>query len=912
MTDVFSAYESGLEELLRRLTGGHHRYTEALTLQSRLLENISQTRHYGDTETRRSDRAQIIEALNRLASQEMNGLTFDKLARVEGKLDETRVLQAYLDYIIESNRLLKLHGIYVADQLINIELEKVYVPRCVLQTRNPQEEALLPYSWQQSLGDVEETEGEKRVEGNLLTVDQLLASYPRLVVLGSPGSGKTILLSYMALQYSRNLRDELPLGLPANLTYLPISLYVRDFAKQLGPDRGTDGPDVLLRFIHVYISSWNVAIPENFFDSWLADGNRRCLFLLDGIDEVADEKTRTRIARIIEMFTIRYPQNRYVVTSRVMGYRGSARLGAGYRVATLYNFTSGDIVTFVQKWNREAERFLSGDECSMALDRADRQSANLLQTISNMPTVQELAANPLLLTVVILVYRYRGSLPQRRAELYDMVVEVLLSQWDTAKGIDDISMLHGRALDTRDKRLYLESIAFEMHKRNLREMDGASLMRFLREQFETTGGDADTAAKMAEGFVRFIQERTSLLQEREQGKYGFAHLALQEYLAAVAVVSRDDYVPLVMEHLGDSWWREVIKLVVAKSGRLRVAQLLETILDAPSEPEPIYNLILVADCLIDAGVAQIPDNLRSKVQRRLQHALNNEDIDLNDRAMAGDLLGKIGDPRFMGLCLRSDFIRIPTGPFIMGSQPAYPFALGDELPQSEVDMPAFYIMTYPVTNAQYQRFLADMPDYPAPWSEMFPEWSWDLQRRMYSSDRANHPVVLVSWHDANAYCAWLTRSLLQDQTLPYELRASLNNGWVVRLPTETEWEKAARGPNGYEWPWGHEFLRSRANTREEGFARTTAAGIFPGGASFYGVMDMAGNVFEWTSNVILSSLRPSENVTSSGIYVLRGGAWSHDRQYAHCACRYMASSDNRVPYVGFRTVIAPLLTGEER
>jgi formylglycine-generating enzyme required for sulfatase activity len=166
--------------------------------------------------------------------------------------------------------------------------------------------------------------------------------------------------------------------------------------------------------------------------------------------------------------------------------------------------------------------------------------------------------------------------------------------------------------------------------------------------------------------------------------------------------------------------------------------------------------------------------------------------------------------------------------------------------------------------------------------------------RRHPQEFSSHPVVLVTAMDATQYCKWLKESLIQDLTTPFEIKNLLNSGWIIRLPTEQEWEKAARGGDEREWPWGNNKLRNISNTVEEGLFSTSPVGIFPEGASPYGAYDMSGNVFEWTI---------PDDLHSANLLVLRGGSWAHSLLDAQCNYRFLASSINRTSYIGFRIVI---------
>jgi len=121
---------------------------------------------------------------------------------------------------------------------------------------------------------------------------------------------------------------------------------------------GADGPKLLLDYLRLYFTNQNVTLPPDFFETRLKAGE--CVALFDGVDEVASMTTRQRIARILERFTLAYPDNRYVVMSRIVGYTGGARLGADYAITTVRDFTDEYIARFARHWNRAVELVLAG------------------------------------------------------------------------------------------------------------------------------------------------------------------------------------------------------------------------------------------------------------------------------------------------------------------------------------------------------------------------------------------------------------------------------------------------------------------------------------------------------------------------------------------------------------------------
>jgi formylglycine-generating enzyme required for sulfatase activity len=235
-----------------------------------------------------------------------------------------------------------------------------------------------------------------------------------------------------------------------------------------------------------------------------------------------------------------------------------------------------------------------------------------------------------------------------------------------------------------------------------------------------------------------------------------------------------------------------------------------------------------------------------------------------------------------------EFVRIPAGKFLMGSQDDNKWAANDEKPQFTFDIPYdYWIARYPVTNEQFAQFV-EATDY-----RFSPEKNWQK-----NGDR---PVVNVTWHAATQYCRWLN-TLVASHIQIVKARA--------RLPTEAEWEKAARGKEGNEWPWGNVFDPDKCNSRVSSHGGTTPVGMYsPYGDSPYGVADLAGNVWEWCHSLYQPypyELDPSrEDETSSGTRVLRGGSFAYDRGSTRCAFRLNDFPDTRLGHTGFRVAVAP-------
>ena len=213
---------------------------------------------------------------------------------------------------------------------------------------------------------------------------------------------------------------------------------------------------------------------------------------------------------------------------------------------------------------------------------------------------------------------------------------------------------------------------------------------------------------------------------------------------------------------------------------------------------------------------------------------------------------------------------VPAGEFIMGG----PEGEGEvnEHPQRTVYLGAFYIGKHEVTNAEYKECVdAGACEPPSSNSSSTHDFYYG------NPEYDNYPVIWVSWYDAKAYCEWKG----------------------MRLPTEAEWEKAARGTEARKYPWGNEFDSYKCNTSESGIGDTTEVGSFPDGASPYGAMDMAGNVWEWVADWYDAEYYSGEHRGE------RGGSWFNHHGYVRCALRGMRYPDDRRSFLGFRVAASP-------
>jgi formylglycine-generating enzyme required for sulfatase activity len=281
------------------------------------------------------------------------------------------------------------------------------------------------------------------------------------------------------------------------------------------------------------------------------------------------------------------------------------------------------------------------------------------------------------------------------------------------------------------------------------------------------------------------------------------------------------------------------------------------------------------------------------------------------RVAAGNELIRLGDPRFrldawylpneplLGL------VEIPAGSFVMGSDARQdPEAYADEAPPHEITLPRYYIGRYPVTGSQFRAFIDHSGHKP------------ENEGSLYGPP--NHPVVWLAWLDALRYCEWLTARLREWQGTPEPIATLLRQeAWGVTLPSEPEWEKAARGADRRIYPWGNDSDNNRGNFGGTGIMTTSTVGCFPSGASPYGIEDLSGNVWEWTRSVwgaypyptdpAERAERESLEVREGVRRVRRGGAFFSSPRSTRCTTRLGSGPYPHGGGMGCRVVLRPKL-----
>jgi formylglycine-generating enzyme required for sulfatase activity len=539
----------------------------------------------------------------------------------------------------------------------------------------------------------------------------------------------------------------------------------------------------------------------------------------------------------VEQFATLFPKVRILVTSRTSAYQRQDWKLRGFAEAGLAPFSAAQIRAFVERWYTQV-----GPARGLSANDLQGQALLLNAAIRRNPRLGELAARPLLLTLMASLHAWRqGKLPDQREELYADAVDLLLDQWESRKlrrkpddtyEIIEPSVAEWLRIDRTIVRQALYRLAFEAHRDQAQLIGTADITQDTLAS-ALMGLNSDLDARPAR-LIEFLRDRAGLLEPRGVGIYAFPHRTFQEYLAACHLTERDDFPNNIADLLraDSNRWREVTLLAGSKAvrGAVPYAWLLTDALcpEAPphqkqADESGYWGALLTAQVLTESRSLRstITERNRPKVEHIRQwlvRALRHGALSPVDRAQAGDALAIIGDPRF-----RADawylpdepllgFVEIPAGAFRMGSDGRRdPEALDEEKPQHEVRLPRYFIARYPVTVAQFRAFVEDTGS--------------QAEDEISLQGLPHHPVVDLTWYRALDNCAWLTKRLRTWPGTPEPLAALLRkDGWRVLLPSETEWEKAARGSDGRIYPWGKEPDHNRANYVDTGIVDAKSMG----------------------------------------------------------------------------------------
>lgn len=694
-----------------------------------------------------------------------------------------------------------------------------------------------------------------------------------LILLGDPGSGKTTHLKQVLLKVKRDGPQSI--WLPAGT--IPVYLSLRDI-------RAHDAclPDL----IQQELRGPALAMEPDF-------GQRLCkrgklLLLLDGLDEVANTDERALLARWIEDARVDLPDSYFLVSSRYAGYTEPVELDSRFLELHLRPLDDHQMKAFVTNWYAAVERELVADP-DQAEDQARAGAEDLLEMLqdtdlTSVGRVYAMTRNPLLLTTICLVHRDLGRLPRARAKLYEESIAVLLVRWrqrlrDTTMSSDEAV----RVLQPVAAWLHGESGRTRATRAELLEPVGRGLSRLRHVQLS------------ADQFLREIRDDSGLLTGWGGDQYGFMHLGFQEFLTAQHLRNEGLKKPAALRALaqrfGDSWWREVILMLLAQHNPTAFDEFMGELVQLPEFPEWASSETMALALLEAAEVTDAPFV-------SLLRATDDGDGTLEARQLAAadllarrmpeslpaleELLSNHPAPliqewwrkRQVQARLHGQSVEAPRGGVELLVIPAGRLTTQEG---NEVDISSFCLARTPVTNSQYSEYLRANPNAEKPgyWGDS----QFNLPEQ---------PVVGVSWHEAQAYCQWAG----------------------LRLPTEAQWEYACRAGTTTQYHSGD----SEADLAQVGWYGGNSGGrlhaVTEKEPNSFGLYDMHGNVWEWC----LDNYGPSATPPRAGDgmrhepegaadRVARGGSWYDGPTVARSAYRLGCRPGFRLNDIGFRPAL---------
>ncbi|HMV82998.1 MAG TPA: SUMF1/EgtB/PvdO family nonheme iron enzyme [Blastocatellia bacterium] len=710
------------------------------------------------------------------------------------------------------------------------------------------------------------------------------------VLLGAPGSGKSTLLRRLQYDHSQDWLAGKSTVLNQQVSFfVPLNGY-RPNAKGELPSP--------CEWLNERWKTSHRQMPP--LDEWLQEG--RVLLLLDALNEMPHHSDGSYFD-LIESWRVFAEEaaaqgNQLVFTCRRQDYG----LALHVPVVQVQEMTPEQVRLFLQAYLPQHE-------------------THVWRELSQSPKLLELYQRPYFLRLLCeQVTLTGGEIPQSRAELFTGFVRHALQE-EIRKNSD---LLRPCELLTEEDFLLLNGAQKYAGTFGLPE-EGALIPKLseLAFQMQQQGAQVRLAKKQARELLAHERAGTILklglslnVLDDDSAGVAFFHQLLQEYFAARQLAVKPNPALVRAEWEADRIHPPLAE-VIAGLKRLEWLPALKqtgweetTLTAAPMAADPSgfiralmpHNLPLAARCAV-AAESRLGNELKREIQTALLERMRNPQAEVRARIAAGEALGLLGDPRFElhdgkhGRYLLPPLATIPAGRYTIGNDNG---KYGDEKPQCEVELPEFQIGRFPITNAEYKLFIEAGGYKDEGWWQTQQARAWlrkqeDHQPSRWNDAESNNPlqpVVGVSWFEACAYCCWLT--------------AMAANGDVFRLPTEAEFEAAARGKQARLYPYGDEFDADRCNTREGHVGRTTPVGIFDN-ATPEGVFDLSGNAWTWTLSLYKDYPYRSEDgrekLSATGSRVLRGGSWFFNPLFARAVYRLDFLPADRYGNSGFRLVV---------
>ena len=837
-----------------------------------------------------------------------------------------------------------IHAVADPSRQAPLELADIYVP---LDTTLRVAEDLSLDQWLHARGGRNTRDSEPQRETQPVPVLAALAAHRELTLIGKPGSGKTTFGARMLLALAQVWQgDEAQLAVlgPSwpHGALLPVRIVLRRFAEELPAGTRPATARDLWDFVGRELKSRVFDLPHDAMAHVERIAAKHgALVVFDGLDECGDEARRQRVlAGVDEFMRIADQRYRFIMTARPYAWPSGPDPARG--VYSLADLNGEQIDAFIHAWYAAVVKQgwpINGD--------VDDKRNDLLRNRSR-PDLQMLAENPLLLTLIASLHTSAGRMPDDRVDLYEESVKLLLQRWSSLSGadkalLDELGVPHFK-LD--DLRAVLAKLAFDVHRDNAGREGAADIPehRLVNSIAALLNDSADKAALV----VDYIEKRAGLLlgqgMKDEQRQFTFPHRTFQEFLAACHLSSRGDFASECLALARDvpGHWQVVLPLAARLAGAERGAAAAHLLIGGRAldgrgfSAQPAKRdwacALLAGMQLSELGLGALNANAYARgieVVPRVTGwlcgalAVHPDDggLPARLRAQAGDLLARLGDPRFAAehAYLPAEpllgFVRIAADPeFRIGTraQDVDKIAAATEYQPDDFEInetltptEEFHIARYAVTVAQFRAFVVAS--------------GLVLDDQDALRDADHRPVRRVGWHEARAYCAWLTTQLSSRTQFPDHPIAALvqHGGWRVDLPSELEWEKAARGTGRDQvFTWGDVPDPERANYDDTQLGDTAAVGCFP--ANALDLHDMLGNVWQWTRSLWGEDYdaptfgypyrwqdlrREDEAADDKVLRVVRGRSWHDPRVFARVAFRFRNHPGLRDVNLGFRVVL---------
>jgi formylglycine-generating enzyme required for sulfatase activity len=750
-----------------------------------------------------------------------------------------------------------------------------------------------------------------------LTVLEAVGRERKAILRGHHGAGKSTFLRYLALSLAEQSQEGEHTGLvrlgPAwtHGWLFPLWVDLRDFCHSGYEDTAAG--------LCAYIAADLDIYPDQLCKQLIAPGG--ILFLLDGL-EMAPEATAGLIGSLDALSSaVSAGAPNHVLVASQMYVDLDHMAGdpfAGFAEIVLSPWDLERMDGYVRAWYAELSHREWID------DQAARDLPGQLCSALRRDNVQKLAQRPSLMAMIALLHTLHGRLATDVGMFYHDLIDLTLAIWSEGRAESERDLR--QVFDLEGLRTVVSQVTYHAFARL---GDAGELVEFAESDLRAVLIDVcrDGRRESVSDLVTRMLARPCLLDERSAGVYTFVDAGVQAYVVARHLATQPDLPQRVVQLAQESFyqWRQVILFALSQEAWLgddpgtalaAIRALVEPSMSEGIEQEPeavAWRLAwLAGEAIVRLGQSFEAESsqLVQTVKDRLVIVLEQGLLKPHERAQAGRALDRFpgGDSR-LGISMpASIWCQVAGGPFWLGE--------GDDA--RRVDVGAFWIAHYPVTNAQYVAFVADTGRVPpSHWHGGVPPVGL-----------GNHPVVNVTWQDAHAFCAWWNERLDDMQFWVYrpgrpDALHQVPYAWRVRLPTSAEWEKATRGgilipaaggdrlkdnPLPHRlYPWGNSWRLStveargdeaRCNVSESNIGATTPVGMYPDGASPYGVMDVAGNVWEWCLDWADDQQRYK---------VRRGGAFRYAHDQARCSAYDRAYPGLAWPYVGFRPVLGPPL-----